>query len=56
VPTENADSVDLLFITKDKFAFGFNPIIKSANNFTIKIWNENLYGLGMAYRSIDSQL
>lgn len=46
IHTENADSVDLLFITKDKFAFGFNPIIKSANNFSIKIWNENLYGLG----------
>ena len=46
VPIENSDSVDLLFITKDKFSFGFNPIIKSANNFSIKVWNENLYGLG----------
>jgi len=46
IPTRNADSVDLLFITKDKFAFGLNPIIKSSNNFSIKVWNENLYGLG----------
>ncbi|MCK4568973.1 MAG: hypothetical protein KAT76_01710 [Bacteroidales bacterium] len=46
VPIENTDSVDLLFITKDKFSFGINPIIKTASNISIKVWNENLYGLG----------
>lgn len=42
----SSDSVDLVFVTKDKFSFGFNPIIKSFNDYSIKVWNENLYGLG----------
>ncbi len=46
VPDENSDSVDIVVITKDKFSVGINPIIKSYNNVTIKLWNENLYGLG----------
>ena len=46
IPIENSDSVDILFITRDKFAFGFSPILKSSNNFSLKVWNENLFGLG----------
>jgi len=46
LPIENSDSVDLLFVSKDKFSFGFNPIIKSINSFSLKVWNENFYGLG----------
>jgi hypothetical protein len=46
VPVDGADSVDVVVITKDKFSFGISPIIKSFDNVSIKLWNENLYGLG----------
>ncbi|MEE4257704.1 MAG: hypothetical protein V2I47_11760 [Bacteroidales bacterium] len=46
IPVGDSDTVNLLYLAKDKFSFGINPIIKTARNFSLKVWNENFYGLG----------
>lgn len=46
IPVGDSDTVKLLYLAKDKFSFGINPIIKTGKNYTLKVWNENFYGLG----------
>lgn len=44
--SSGSDSVDLIVVTKDKFDIAFNPVIKSYDKFSFKIWSVNFLGLG----------
>ncbi len=47
----NSDSVDIIIITKDKFSYAFNPVIKSINKFSFKFWSVNFLGLGHKFEN-----
>lgn len=46
-----ADSVDILIITRDKFPFAGYPIIRKVDNFSVYLWNQNFFGLGHTFRN-----
>ena len=46
LPVGESDSADILVIAKDKFSLALVPIIKDAQSMSVRIWEENLGGLG----------
>ena len=47
----SSDSVDILVIAKDKFDLAFNPVIKNAQKFSLKIWTVNFLGSGHRFEN-----
>jgi outer membrane protein assembly factor BamA len=46
LPVGESDSADILVIAKDKFSLALVPVIKDIQSMSVRVWEENLGGLG----------